>query len=254
MALRLDDIARLAAEEVRAQKVSGGGVGGFNTSPRRNFAATGALTTPVKAKEPTSLFIFSADNFIRRYAKMIIEWGYPFQSFLALFVYEPNAALLITYAQLSRRECSYSAESAYFGEKFDFPPTRVLRLCTTRGRWRRQSTLDAFAAQARIRKLYRFLSSSSVCTNHSPFIRRRVYNECLAVTLLSKTIITPINKSTVPRSSQVPFTPFEYFILMTIIANCIVLALDQHLPNNDKTPLALKLVSVLMFIFDHSLP
>ncbi|KRY10504.1 Voltage-dependent calcium channel type A subunit alpha-1 [Trichinella patagoniensis] len=37
------------------------------------------------------------------------------------------------------------------------------------------------------------------------------------------------------------FTPFEYFILMTIIANCIVLALDQHLPHNDKMPLSLKL-------------
>ena len=24
------------------------------------------------------LFIFSEENFIRRYAKMIIEWGYPF--------------------------------------------------------------------------------------------------------------------------------------------------------------------------------
>ncbi|KRX96013.1 Voltage-dependent calcium channel type A subunit alpha-1, partial [Trichinella pseudospiralis] len=35
--------------------------------------------------------------------------------------------------------------------------------------------------------------------------------------------------------------PFEYFILMTIIANCIVLALDQHLPHNDKMPLSLKL-------------
>ncbi|KHJ46319.1 transporter, cation channel family protein [Trichuris suis] len=35
--------------------------------------------------------------------------------------------------------------------------------------------------------------------------------------------------------------PFEYFILLTIIANCVVLALDQHLPNNDKTPLTQKL-------------
>ncbi|CDW52786.1 voltage dependent calcium channel type A subunit [Trichuris trichiura] len=33
----------------------------------------------------------------------------------------------------------------------------------------------------------------------------------------------------------------RYFILLTIIANCIVLALDQHLPNNDKTPLTQKL-------------
>ena len=31
-------------------------------------------------------------------------------------------------------------------------------------------------------------------------------------------------------------------VLMTIIANCIVLALEEHLPEQDKTPLAVKLV------------
>jgi len=31
-------------------------------------------------------------------------------------------------------------------------------------------------------------------------------------------------------------------VLMTIIANCIVLALEEHLPEGDKTPLAVKLV------------
>ncbi|KAF8796012.1 Voltage-dependent calcium channel type A like protein [Argiope bruennichi] len=36
-------------------------------------------------------------------------------------------------------------------------------------------------------------------------------------------------------------TPFEYAVLLTIIANCIVLALEEHLPNDDKTPLAQKL-------------
>ncbi|XP_070531534.1 voltage-dependent calcium channel type A subunit alpha-1-like isoform X2 [Ptychodera flava] len=35
--------------------------------------------------------------------------------------------------------------------------------------------------------------------------------------------------------------PFEYLVLMTIIANCVVLALEDHLPNEDKTPLALSL-------------
>jgi len=39
------------------------------------------------------------------------------------------------------------------------------------------------------------------------------------------------------------YTPFEYMVLMTIIANCIVLALEEHLPQGDKTPLAEKLVS-----------
>lgn len=39
-----------------------------------------------------------------------------------------------------------------------------------------------------------------------------------------------------------PFTPFEWMILATIIANCIVLALEQHLPDGDKTPLSERLV------------
>lgn len=39
-------------------------------------------------------------------------------------------------------------------------------------------------------------------------------------------------------------TPFEYMILATIIANCIVLALEQHLPASDKTPMSERLVSV----------
>eukprot|EP00063_Salmo_salar_P041151 XP_014015986.1 PREDICTED: voltage-dependent N-type calcium channel subunit alpha-1B-like isoform X17 [Salmo salar] len=35
--------------------------------------------------------------------------------------------------------------------------------------------------------------------------------------------------------------PFEYLILATIIANCIVLALEQHLPAGDKTPMSERL-------------
>ncbi|XP_071097067.1 voltage-dependent calcium channel type A subunit alpha-1-like isoform X10 [Haliotis cracherodii] len=35
--------------------------------------------------------------------------------------------------------------------------------------------------------------------------------------------------------------PFEYMVLLTIIANCIVLGLEEHLPVNDKTPLAVQL-------------
>lgn len=45
-------------------------------------------------------------------------------------------------------------------------------------------------------------------------------------------------------------TPFEYMILATIIANCIVLALEQHLPASDKTPMSERLVSSPTF---HSL-
>ncbi|CAG9865175.1 unnamed protein product [Phyllotreta striolata] len=37
------------------------------------------------------------------------------------------------------------------------------------------------------------------------------------------------------------FNPFEYAVLLTIIANCVVLALEEHLPFQDKTMLAQKL-------------
>ncbi|XP_042564802.1 voltage-dependent R-type calcium channel subunit alpha-1E isoform X4 [Clupea harengus] len=39
----------------------------------------------------------------------------------------------------------------------------------------------------------------------------------------------------------IEWPPFEYMILATIIANCIVLALEQHLPGDDKTPMSKKL-------------
>ncbi|XP_048107602.1 voltage-dependent R-type calcium channel subunit alpha-1E isoform X10 [Alosa alosa] len=39
----------------------------------------------------------------------------------------------------------------------------------------------------------------------------------------------------------IEWPPFEYMILATIIANCIVLALEQHLPGDDKTPMSKRL-------------
>ena len=45
-----------------------------------------------------------------------------------------------------------------------------------------------------------------------------------------------------------PQTPFEYMILATIIANCIVLALEQHLPSGDKTPMSERLVSASTYL------
>ncbi|XP_071055556.1 voltage-dependent calcium channel type A subunit alpha-1 isoform X4 [Onthophagus taurus] len=39
----------------------------------------------------------------------------------------------------------------------------------------------------------------------------------------------------------IEWPPFEYAVLLTIIANCVVLALEEHLPNHDKTVLAQKL-------------
>lgn len=41
----------------------------------------------------------------------------------------------------------------------------------------------------------------------------------------------------------IEWPPFEYAVLLTIIANCVVLALEEHLPKGDKTALAKKLVS-----------
>ena len=35
-------------------------------------------------------------------------------------------------------------------------------------------------------------------------------------------------------------------VLLTIIANCVVLALEEHLPNHDKTPLAISLVFIIL--------
>ncbi|XP_030379796.1 voltage-dependent calcium channel type A subunit alpha-1 isoform X3 [Scaptodrosophila lebanonensis] len=39
----------------------------------------------------------------------------------------------------------------------------------------------------------------------------------------------------------IEWPPFEYAVLLTIIANCVVLALEEHLPEGDKTVLAQKL-------------
>jgi hypothetical protein len=38
----------------------------------------------------------------------------------------------------------------------------------------------------------------------------------------------------------VSWPPFEYLIILTIIANCVVMSMDTHLPNGDKTILALQ--------------
>lgn len=38
---------------------------------------------------------------------------------------------------------------------------------------------------------------------------------------------------------------FEYSVLATIIANCVALAMEAHLPNNDKTEIAIIIVSTI---------
>lgn len=43
----------------------------------------------------------------------------------------------------------------------------------------------------------------------------------------------------------IDWSPFEWFILLTIISNCVVLGMERHLPSNDKMPLALMLVRLM---------
>ena len=46
----------------------------------------------------------------------------------------------------------------------------------------------------------------------------------------------------------IEWPPFEYTVLLTIIANCVVLAVERPLPNGDKTILAMELVSFHLLI------
>ncbi|XP_018318088.1 voltage-dependent calcium channel type A subunit alpha-1 [Mycetomoellerius zeteki] len=45
----------------------------------------------------------------------------------------------------------------------------------------------------------------------------------------------------------IEWPPFEYSVLLTIIANCVVLALEEHLPRQDKTVLAQRLEATEMY-------
>ncbi|VDO24663.1 unnamed protein product [Haemonchus placei] len=68
----------MAAEEARREQKTESG-------PFAVRKSTLASNAPVKEKGPSSLFIFSEDNFIRRNAKAIIEWG-PFEYFILLTI------------------------------------------------------------------------------------------------------------------------------------------------------------------------
>ena len=45
----------------------------------------------------------------------------------------------------------------------------------------------------------------------------------------------------------IEWPPFEYTVLLTIIANCVVLAVERPLPNGDKTMLAMELVRFFFY-------
>uniref|UniRef100_A0A8C8LU27 Voltage-dependent calcium channel alpha-1 subunit IQ domain-containing protein n=1 Tax=Oncorhynchus tshawytscha TaxID=74940 RepID=A0A8C8LU27_ONCTS len=122
---------------------TGGGVSPAFKQTKAQRARTMALYNPIPVRQNCftvnrSLFIFGEDNIVRKYAKKVIEWPYPFVLIYIELVYVK-----------------------YIVTKY---------------------------------------SSLTCC-----------------------------------------FTPFEYMILATIIANCIVLALEQHLPGEDKTPMSKRL-------------
>ncbi|KAK0403052.1 hypothetical protein QR680_016690 [Steinernema hermaphroditum] len=78
--LGIDQIARLAAEEARKEQNRADG-GAFGLAVGRKPP----LVSAVKEKGPSSLFIFSEDNFIRRNARTVIEWQ-PFEFFILLTI------------------------------------------------------------------------------------------------------------------------------------------------------------------------
>ncbi|VDN82276.1 unnamed protein product [Brugia pahangi] len=78
MTLGIDEIARLAAEEAKKEQNQTDDGFGLGTGRRTQLNSS-------KEKGPTSLFIFSEDNIIRRNARAIIEWG-PFEYFILLTI------------------------------------------------------------------------------------------------------------------------------------------------------------------------
>ncbi|XP_061406236.1 voltage-dependent P/Q-type calcium channel subunit alpha-1A-like [Lethenteron reissneri] len=134
-------------------------------------ARTMAIYNPIPVRQSfltlnRSLFLFSEDNAVRKYAKRITEWPYPSRAPVPPWPANPTAT--------RRRRCSYGVESAQ---------------------------------EVQLRHAQTWVLVSA-------------YTPCPSLT------------------SALPRTPFEYLILATIIANCLVLALEQHLPAGDKTPLS----------------
>ncbi|KIH56309.1 hypothetical protein ANCDUO_13510, partial [Ancylostoma duodenale] len=76
----------LAAEEARReQKTDSGPFAVRKSTLASNAPVKEKVARTRKLQGPSSLFIFSEDNFIRRNAKAIIEWG-PFEYFILLTI------------------------------------------------------------------------------------------------------------------------------------------------------------------------
>jgi len=79
-------MANLSADCEIAEDVAMRG-GGLDISlPRAARRATKIQLPGVRPTNTRSLFIFSDDNFIRKYAQIIIEWIYPFKAVMTISV------------------------------------------------------------------------------------------------------------------------------------------------------------------------
>nr|KAF6400524.1 calcium voltage-gated channel subunit alpha1 A [Rousettus aegyptiacus] len=101
---------------------------------------------------------------------------------------------------------------------------------------------QSMAQRARTMALYNPIPVRQNCltVNRSLFL----FSEDNVVRKYAKKITewpVAVNLKKLERFSLIRCTPFEYMILATIIANCIVLALEQHLPDDDKTPMSERL-------------
>ena len=79
--------ARLSADSELGDDIAGGrGAGARSDSLSGVARRTTRLRLPGMSQSNTrSLFIFSEGNFIRKYAQIIIEWGYPLSIGVILF-------------------------------------------------------------------------------------------------------------------------------------------------------------------------
>ncbi|KAI4578470.1 hypothetical protein MJG53_011325 [Ovis ammon polii x Ovis aries] len=191
-------------------------------------ARTMALYNPIPVRQNCftvnrSLFIFGEDNIVRKYAKKLIDWPYPF-----LPTITPLSPL--HFFGSGGMVCGSQFKNADYARKF--PHSGMLgswAIVAYRYKYDGNSTGKNYRSMlvrvhqhAAMRKY--MLWVDEVCV--------WMYIAILKAVLLSLVILF--------LNSSFP-TPFEYMILATIIANCIVLALEQHLPEDDKTPMSRRL-------------
>ena len=85
--------------------VSASGMSGSLKQAKAQRARTMAMYNPVPHRQNCltvnrSLFIFAEDNFIRKYARRVIEWPYPYAQYISLFHYKIIIIMIIIYLYL----------------------------------------------------------------------------------------------------------------------------------------------------------